>query len=382
MTITTTALGSNSKRIDYTNNETYTTLLNAMADAISSLGWTLYDSTGTSKIFRAPLINSLNGYKYFSVTYAGPHFNLVSYEAWNNSTHTGTNSATLGSFSFDTTAPSSSLYIFATARYAAILSQMSGYNGYGYYTAAAGCDGSFVGCFEFTLDNGETGSAPNFCLINSLAAMGESMTPKYCSTTYYSGSPAASSVYGTEAFVFSSGYVSYFNAPGFFNYAISKLSNGSVINNGYYSVLHTNMDRPRIEVLPYKVFLSITSGYSSLKLVDNAGTNVMTVDATDRTSSASYSLNHSIKLADLLPTGNNPVTNKPWCFTPYISEASTGTLLSNTRGRVYGLKIAGKGKSWNPLDTVVVKCDANLFQDTLGTDATHVYLGNNFILPL
>lgn len=349
MTFALTTLGPNSKKLAYTFNETPVTVMAQMRSILPTMGWTLHDSSDAQynvfSVFKAPIAGTSN-YKYMKLSYPGPGSTYITidiYESWNASTHSGTNTAVQYNFSLDTIADSE-IYIFANSRYCLFLSKTNGIGGYGYAN-----NGAFVGCVEFTEDRETLGAYPNFLIISSNCGMGSSQYyPALGPTT-----PASNS------------WFKYFGT-------CRNTTNQTSMDNP--NVLLTSAGRPFID------YVSITCSPSgTLSAWDSS--NVKIANSIGTNTSIFIPFNKTLK--DLLPSGDNPVTGRPYCFTPLVGEFITNSIAyKTTRGKMYGLKIAGYGKNWNMLDTVTLSIDSNQFMANVGVDTTHLYIGNNFIIPL
>lgn len=138
MTVTTSQYTENSYRVNISNEVTYTNILSGMNTAITSLGWSLYDSldnnvpgTGTTSIY-SPIFTrvyrALNDdattYKYFIIRY-----NIIKMclwtgtcEDWNLNTHISVNESwnNAGSFVQNYDIKSSFIWVMATGKHIVI----------------------------------------------------------------------------------------------------------------------------------------------------------------------------------------------------------------------------------------------------------------------
>lgn len=96
-------------------------------------------------------------------------------------------------------------------------------------------------------------------------------------------------------------------------------------------------------------------------------------------SNSGYNTQHctvgmSIRLIDILPSVNNPVTDAPWALTPWVYEmgntAATTSVVTEPRGKIYGIKLLQQNLG-NFLDTVTIAVNAQGFMEISGADATH-----------
>lgn len=92
MTITTTSLGTYTTQITLSGELNGFGLITAIDTAIVAAGWTQWDVTTLTKVYRS-LNKDGTTYKYIGI-YIDPYLgkiNTTSYESWNNTTHVGTN---------------------------------------------------------------------------------------------------------------------------------------------------------------------------------------------------------------------------------------------------------------------------------------------------
>lgn len=168
MAVTTSSLGSNSKKIVIEGETSPTNIISELDSVITSLGWTLVDTvssgprnTRVTKVFSAPNIDTPTPTtKYVILRYDFLNFKgyMTCCEAWNTETHVATNESWHGdrNFPFPLHYGKCALYIFATARYLVIMGAMRGKLGYwqGVFEVERGDmpddDSSGAPCFGYT----------------------------------------------------------------------------------------------------------------------------------------------------------------------------------------------------------------------------------------
>jgi len=158
MAITTTLQGDNSVELSYPAATVLADLIQAVEDWLVLHGWALYDaSAGTNaRAYRAVCIDGL-AYKYVVLDFnTANRMYIKTYNAWNSGTHAGADLAyqsdnTVYAQQIDLT-NGGKLYLYATARYVAAISNNAGVIG-------STTGGSWCGCFEVTRDNPEDTAA-------------------------------------------------------------------------------------------------------------------------------------------------------------------------------------------------------------------------------
>ncbi len=197
MSITVNTIGANSRQLVIFNELSSENIINAINTSLVALGWTLHDSLTSgvlnclvTKVYSAPNNDVATGgptTKYLILRFDSPkQFWYVSCcEYWNNTTHIATNEC----FTNGRCIPlplqysNTTLYVFASARYAAFMGVVNGENS------------PWQGVFEFEREAPEdtaTLGYPCFGWTSSLT-IGE---PYYVATV-------ASATYGPTPFVFS-----------------------------------------------------------------------------------------------------------------------------------------------------------------------------------
>lgn len=377
MTITTTSLGPNSGYVAYTAGETLANLISAVEAFIIAHGWSLHDgNSSTFRVYKSSIANA-STFKYLSLEWSASNYMTISvYEGWNATTHVGTNSSTSVAATTPNGYRSQSVdlsgggyvYIFATPRYLIFLNRIVSTGSWGNLG-----NNTFSGCVEFSLDTGETyGTYPNFALVSSLSLMGDTQIPKvlkgFPNGANNNTSPNLMSMSSLAA-----GY-NYFGIP-------RTTSNTTGSSAEAACNLSVFGDRPAINSQNFVAYGG-QAGSSAQCYVYQNGVALATCGYAG-VSYAGLMFITAKKLTDLLPTGNNPNTGLPWCFTPTVIEMDSSNVnnVKAYRGRMYGLKIAGMGKGWSMLDTLNANVDSDLFHVSTGTSHQHLYLGNNFIIP-
>lgn len=171
MTVTITNIGTNSRQIDIVNEYDAGNIINAVGTCITSLGWTEYDTVSSgfrncmsTKVYSAPNNDDAVSptTKYMILRFDSPNqFWYVSCaESWNATTHVATNECWNGqrNFPLPLQYSNSSLYVFATARYAMFCG------------AVRGEVGPWQGIFEFERQYPDTAANgyPCFGYTNSI----------------------------------------------------------------------------------------------------------------------------------------------------------------------------------------------------------------------
>jgi hypothetical protein len=175
MTTSITKLGDNAQRISYTSNTSIAEMQTALDTVMVAQGWELFDAAAgaSARCYRAPIADGNMAFKYMVLDFGTANYMLCKvYEAWNATTHVGTNMAVVGDNTQYNQQVSLSaggvMWVFANARYAAFFSRTS--------TLVYGDSqtGSFTGCFEISRDNPEEvpGSYPAFAWVNGGLAIG------------------------------------------------------------------------------------------------------------------------------------------------------------------------------------------------------------------
>ena len=383
MTINTQSLGSNSWYVAYTAGETTSALKTAVEAVILNAGWSVHDSAaGTDKIvYKAPVANS-GTFKYLMLDWSNASYMAPRvFETWNASTHVGTNECALNGSAFSNPAGwyygsqgidlvgGGYIYIFATARYAIFLNKIisTGYWGYGNLAYQFA-----TGCVEFAIENDfETvGTCPNFGLFSSNSLNGNLHTP-----AQFSGIAKGGVNYTDTSFA---------SCPviGFRYLSIPRSVDGSLsVLAERKSNVQALYDHPR-STIKTSAFFHCPWG-SGCYVAGPGGYNQYMAAYPSYYTIDRVAPIFSWNVKDILPTGNNSLTNMPWCITPRVIEMSTADVnkVSAYRGRMFGVKYAGMGKNWNWLDSVNVLVDSDLFHSSLGTSHSHYYLGNNVVIP-
>lgn len=154
MAVTITAIGPNSKRVDYDPGSALVDVINAIETALTAMGWTLHDAAAgvNARAYSAVCVDGVRT-KYIVLDFNTAGYMLCkTYESWNAATHAGTNLCYLS----DNTSYAQRLsltnggqmFVLAAVRYACFLSYQSGL--WGASTFACPC-----GCFEYLPSNPE-----------------------------------------------------------------------------------------------------------------------------------------------------------------------------------------------------------------------------------
>ena len=182
-TTATTSLGPNSWVISFARGATIAQLMSDVTAVLVGAGWEVYDSAaGTNKIvYRAQNLDAQT-YKYMMLDYnATSWLYITAYEAWNATTHTGTNAVTTYDQSVyqQILTPSTDkglIYIFANRRYAAFIIRQ-------YSSSVLGNNSmcGSTGVYEFSRDNPDDTVAagyPIHCQITT-GIVGEGVNGNY-----------------------------------------------------------------------------------------------------------------------------------------------------------------------------------------------------------
>jgi len=95
MSVTTTTAGSNSAYITYTAGETIANIFPVVETYITAHGWSVWDSSAATnaRCYRAPTADTAQ-YKYIVLDFNTTNQLYIKvWEAWNTTTHSGTNMA-------------------------------------------------------------------------------------------------------------------------------------------------------------------------------------------------------------------------------------------------------------------------------------------------
>ncbi len=163
MSVTTTQIGTNSWQLDYTTGSTLAEIKTAVESAVTAGGWTVHDAAaGTNMIcYTAPNKDGASA-KYVVIDYTSPTIMIKLYEAWNATTHTGTNLSSCSdqvsyAGKYTLTAPGQ-IFVFCSARYMAMVTRDPANGQLNNNTAWQG----LYGAFEVARDNPEDTAAAGY----------------------------------------------------------------------------------------------------------------------------------------------------------------------------------------------------------------------------
>lgn len=374
MAIDTQTLGLNSWYVAYTSGESTENVKNAVHAVITAAGWTEHDSAaGVNKVcFKAPVANSTI-FKYVVLDWSvSTEVSMWVYETWNATTHVGTNLAYVAGVATAVAARKQSIdlagggyvYIFAKSRYLVLLNRLVSNGGWGFSS-----NNSWTGCLEFALETGEAyDTYPNFAHASGLSINGDHQVPQAGKIRASNlGLPAADSTLA--------------GAVVSFRYASVPRTTGGLVAASAELPINISVfgDRPTIN--GSNAYVQANSGNLGSTYFVN-GVNVGSIVNPTGSSTWFWTILSRV-MSSILPTGNNPNTNLPWCGTPVLLEMDSANFnnVKTIRGRIFGLKIAGMGKSWSMMDSITTKVDSDLFHTSAGSNHPHFYLGNNTIIP-
>ena len=174
-------------------NKTTTTITSTVA-----AGWTVHDASAsaTSQVIKAPYTDNGSAYKYFQIVSGASSFSFAGYETWDSGTHTGTNknpTSTSNISQYFSTSEAGRFYIFASARFVALIGE--------YSTNYGSSNSGITVCAEFSRSqpwNTTSSGYPSFtvigtgeCINSSGAAHAYLMRTKNLSGSDYTGANAA-----------------------------------------------------------------------------------------------------------------------------------------------------------------------------------------------
>lgn len=328
-------LGPNSWSINYSAGATSAEVFALVKQACFNGGWQVYDAESTTScVFRAPMVDAAEVYKYVKLEATTETLALEVYESWNATTHIGINKSymgpTSGIFAQRLNFTSGGcIFVFSNQRWLVLYSRIPESTGKYIYGSLSGS--SWTGCLEILKENaGEvTGQYPRFAWINSYALMGY---------LQYEGTPSYASGQNSE----------------YHHYAVPR-SLGNLVNQAASkNCIMSNIMSPILS----REARSISGGWcdgneytvKQLQYVENA-----------RSSTA-------------FPSNTSPfgVIGRAVSVTPYAYDK-----LSGVRGAFCGLKLLSSA-SGSALDTVALKVNPEDYKSSIfGTPMTHIILGDS-----
>lgn len=444
MTIDVLSLGSNSVMISYSYTETTSALFSACNDWIIAHGWTLHDviTANQDAVYKA-LCKNGSSYKYIRFIIDSSGIKVRVYEAWNASTHVGTNecsypespTSVYQAISLNGGASIGGVvYLFATNRYFAVNAKLSN-NLYG--TANGTYGNGIIGCFELSVDDSRSSTASaNFLYINS-KYLRSPINMGNCFSQY----PLTGAV-GEDAGFVKMGYV-----LGGSSSSILDLKTASELSVpfGHYdnALAHTPAGFIGLGQLAMPRTIEGYTGAGAkylaaiLPWVEN---RFPTRNVQACSTSIKYNLSggftftgyktkiHTKLYGNLLDVTQRVLSsmssksggNTYWAFTPQVisfNESSASLILkkeicpnramnlsggtglygvasrsdyfiTETRmkikdrlGRIYGLKVTDTAITYNPMDTCTLKVDSDMFPNTSGIVTNHYMTPHGIMLP-
>lgn len=372
MAVQTSDLGPNSAYVVYTIGETNANVAAAVYTWLQNHGWELHDgaASASSKVFKALCIDAVT-HKYMMVGYDANGIYMRIFETWDANTHTGTNETWYGGQSAVRTQRTDFtnggyIYVYATQRYCVLFAKTNG----GVWGAAG--NNSWAGCFEFTKDERDTRKSPPFGYMDGYNSVGLGIQRGY---------------WGALSSDFTTAANSWFNSYGTYScFSLPKTNISTTGQNAekFVSVgcsLGASSITPIVNRL-YNICSSHSMGFGTNMCVasylhDPSGTslnnNYVYIDGY-RLGSYYSGNNVGMRLIDLLPSTNNPISSSPWALTMWIYEMGNTKTTINTvvepRGRICGVKLLQQSIG-DFMDTITINVDEYGFMHDGGTETTH-----------
>lgn len=327
-------LGPNSWHLAYSALATPATLYPEIVSLILEGGWEFLDSLGAEdRVYRAPMIDAPQVYKYVRVLLTDTVLGLIVYESWNTVTHVGTNLAHLsnnGSYHQRLNfASGGSLFLFISPQWLVAYSRIP--EGTGKYIYGSESGSAWTGCFEIEKGNtGETtGEYPRFAWVNGQTFSGEQQI---------AGAPSA---YPTLSSV----------KAEYHHWSVPRARNGAVGYAASKNCVVSSITVPMIvRVDPtYSQHCQTNTGYSF-----------------------SASREENEKTPGLLATPSSPWSN---VGAPGVSQPYAYDVVSGVRGAFMGLKIVSAA-SGSIMDTFSIRTGASGKPSIYGSPVAHAVLGN------
>jgi hypothetical protein len=363
MSVVTNTTGPNSQFVTYVYGDDYIDVFNAIADVITSHGWTLFDSvSANSQVFRS------NGptTKYVRLMLTAAKISTVVYESWNATTHIGSNLC-YGSDSLSVAAGNlvgnykayllldatlgGSVYVFVTENYMVLANRTNG---------VSSVNGEFIGCFGVSPTISTFATVPRFGFATGNTMVGD----------HLSAAMAGNYVCNVRI-----------SALGYTTLALAKAAKNAGSAYGCISVPRTTENVVGVTAW-WQGNVAAGNMCSQIGRIQwHAGIPVSYDQWDTSKSGCPYTYpgpSMAVTQAEsglwrFIPTTNDPDSGLPRAYTPYFKEmnSSDAELVNEVRGKIYGPKIITKGTGVFG-NVISIPCASDLIMDKNGTPTDHM----------